>query len=130
MTTAASTATESVARQLVEYCKAGRNVDAINKLYSPDIVSVEATDFENMPARMTGIDAIRQKNEWWYANMQVHSSEVDGPYVHGDQFAVKYTFDTTDKRSGKRGRGSEIALYTVKDDKIVMEQFFNGSPGA
>jgi len=125
MTTAAPTATDSVARELVDFCKAGRNLDAVSKLYSPDIVSIEPMDFENMPAKMTGIDAIRKKNEWWFANFEVHSSEVDGPYLNGDQFAVKYAFDTTNKKTGQRRRDTEVAVYTVKDSKIVQERFFH-----
>jgi len=125
MTTATPTATESVARELVEFCKAGRNLDGISKLYSPEIVSIESADFEGMPARMTGIDAIRKKNEWWFANFETHSHEVDGPFVNGDQFAVKYTFDTTNKKTGVRRRDSEIAVYKVKDGRIVQEQFFS-----
>jgi len=125
MTTAAFSATESVARELVDFCKAGRNLDAISKLYSPDIVSIEPMDFEGMPAKMTGIDAIRKKNEWWYGNFDVHNSEVDGPYVNGDQFAVKYRFDTTNKKTGQRRQDSEIAVYTAKDGKVVQERFFH-----
>jgi ketosteroid isomerase-like protein len=124
MTTAAPTATESVARELVELCRAGRNMDALTRLYSPDIVSIEASDFEGMPARMTGMDAIRKKNEWWFSSFEVNSSEAEGPYLHGDQFAVKYTFDTTNKKTGERTTGSEIAHYTVRDGKIVEERFF------
>ena len=129
MTTAAPTATESVARELVEFCKAGKNLDAISKLYSNDIVSIEPMDFEGMPARMTGIDAIRKKNEWWYDNFETNSHEVEGPFVNGDQFAVKYAFDTTNKQSGARSQMEEIAVYTVKDGKIVEERFFFGSTG-
>lgn len=125
MTTAAPTATESVARELVQFCKAGRNLDAISKLYSTDIVSIEPSDFEGMPAKMTGIDAIRKKNEWWFDNFDTNSHEVDGPFVNGDQFAVKYFFDTTNKKTGERSQMSEIAVYTVKEGKIVQERFFN-----
>ena len=128
MTTAAPTATESVARELVDFCKAGRNMDAIAKLYSPDIVSTEPMDFEGMPARMTGIDAIRKKNEWWYNNFEVNDTQVDGPYVNGDQFTVKYGFDTTDKRSRERRQLTEIACYTVKNGKIAEERFFAFTP--
>jgi hypothetical protein len=32
-----------------------------------------------MPAEMTGIDSIRQKNEWWLDNYDVNSAEVNGP---------------------------------------------------
>jgi ketosteroid isomerase-like protein len=124
MTTAAPSATESVARELVELCRAGRNLDAISKLYSPDIVSIEAVDFDGMPARMTGIDAIRKKNEWWYANFESHSHDVDGPFLNADQFAVRYAYDTTNKQTGVRRQNSEIAVYTVKGGKIVQEQFF------
>jgi ketosteroid isomerase-like protein len=126
MPTAAPAATESVARELVDLCRAGRNLDALSKLYSPDIVSAEANDFQGMPARMTGIAAIRQKNEWWYDNFDVHSSEADGPFVHGDQFAVRYTYDVTEKKTGKRSKVSEVALYTVRNAKIVEERFFAG----
>ena len=125
MTTAAFSATESVARELVDFCKAGRNLDAISKLYSPDIVSIEPMDFDGMPAKMTGIDAIRKKNEWWYGNFDVHNSEVDGPYVNGDQFAVKYRFDTTNKKTGQRRQDAEIAVYTAKDGMVVQERFFH-----
>ena len=126
MTTATATSTESVARELVELCRTGRNMDALEKLYSADIVSIEAGDFEGMPARMTGLEAIRQKNEWWYNSFTVNSSSADGPYLHGDQFAVKFTFDTTNKKTGDRAEGSEVALYTVKEGKIVEERFFYG----
>ena len=124
MTTAAPTATEAVARELVKFCRAGRNLDAIAKLYAPDIVSIEANDFEGMPAKMTGLDAIRKKNEWWFENSEVHSSDAEGPFVNGDQFAVKYTMDVTEKKTGKRNRMSEIAIYTVKNGKIAQERFY------
>ena len=42
MTTATSTATPSVAEELVTLCRAGRNLEAIEQLYSPEIVSVES----------------------------------------------------------------------------------------
>ena len=125
MITEAPAAIEAVARELVELCKAGRNLEAVSKLYSPGIVSLEPMEFDGMPARMTGIDAIRKKNEWWYDNFEVHSSEAEGPFLNGEQFAVKYDFDTTSRKTGTRRRNSEVALYTVRDGKIVQEQFFH-----
>lgn len=125
MTTAAPTATEAVARELVDFCRAGRNLDAVAKLYSPDIVSVETMDYEGMPARSTGIDAIRRKNEWWYDTFEVHSHESEGPYLNGDQFTVKHSYDATNKRTGDHRRSTEIALYTVKNGKVVEERFFH-----
>jgi hypothetical protein len=130
MTAAAPASTASVAQELVTLCRAGRNLEAISKLYSPKIVSIEPVGDENMPAEMTGIEAIRKKNEWWYANNEVHSSEVTGPFLGEGQFAVKYAWDTTSKQTGKRTQMEEMALYTVKDGKIVREQFFYHAPEA
>jgi ketosteroid isomerase-like protein len=130
MTTAAPTSTTAVANELVSLCRAGRNLDAIAKLYSPKVVSIEPVGSEAMPAEMTGIDAIRQKNEWWFENYEVNSAEVNGPFVGGEQFAVQYVFDTTFKPTGQRAEMAEMALYTVKDGKIVREQFFYNAPEA
>jgi ketosteroid isomerase-like protein len=128
MTAAAPASTTSVANELVSLCRAGRNLDAIAKLYSPKIVSIEPVGSETMPAEMAGIEAIRRKNETWFDNYEVNSAEVNGPFVGGDQFAVQYVFDTTFKQTGQRSVMTEMALYTVKDGKIAREQFFYNAP--
>jgi hypothetical protein len=130
MATAAPASTSTVAEELVELCRAGRNLDAINKFYSPKIVSIESVGSETMPAEMTGIEAIRGKNEWWFANNEVHSSTVRGPFVGGQQFVVQYEWDTTFKPTSERSVMSELALYTVKDGKVVHERFYYHVPGA
>ena len=130
MTTATSTATAAVAEELVALCRAGRNLDAVNTLYSPAILSVESMGNEQMPREMKGIDAVRQKNQWWIDNNEVHSADADGPFVGDGKFAVHYTFDATFKPTGKREKMEEMALYTVKDGKIVREQFFYNPSGA
>ena len=126
MTTAtAPSSTATVADELVSFCRVGKNLDAINSLYSPDIVSIESMGNEQMPQEMKGIDAIRGKNQWWSENNEVHSATVDGPFVgNDDKFAVYYNYDVTSKPTGKRNNMEEMALYTVKDGKIVREQFF------
>ena len=53
-----------------------------------------------------------------------------GPYVGEDEFAVHYDYDVTNRPSGQRIQMTEMALYTVKDGKIVREQFFYHMPGA
>jgi hypothetical protein len=125
MTTAApsSTATAAVAEELVAFCKNGNFIGAIESLYSPDI-SVESMGNETMPREMKGIDAIRGKNKWWAENNEVHGSVIEGPFVGEDKFSVYYNFDVTFKPSGKRTPMEEMALYEVKDGKIVREQFF------
>lgn len=124
MTTATPTATATVAEELVSFCRNGRNLDAINTLYSPDIVSIESMGNEQMPREMKGIDAIRQKNTWWGENNEVHAATIDGPFLGEDKFAVYYNYDVTFKPTGKRQAMEEMALYTVRDGKVVREQFF------
>ncbi len=51
--------TEEVATKLVEFCRNGEWMKAIDELYGKDIVSVEPRAMENMPAEMRGIDQVR-----------------------------------------------------------------------
>ena len=130
MTATAATSTSTIANELVNLCRQGRNDDAIDRFYSRDIVSIESVGTPEMPAEIKGIDAVRKKNDWWAENNEVHVVQVNGPFVGDDQFAVQYTFDTTFKPTGQRTQLSELALYQVKDRKIVQEQFFYHIPGA
>lgn len=123
-THAPSTPVTAVAQELVDLCRAGRNGDAIEKLYSDRIVSIEPTGSESMPAEMTGLDAVRGKHHWWTENMTVHSADVSGPFIGDNGFAVYFEYDTTFKPTGERTRMKEMARYMVADGKIVKEEFF------
>jgi hypothetical protein len=37
--------------------------------------------------------------------------------------SLQFDVDVTDKASGKRAKVSELGIYTVKDGKIVREEF-------
>src|SRR5213080_2558689 len=115
--------TEEVATKLVDYCRKGEWMKAVDDLYGKDIVSVEAHAMENMPAEMRGIDQVRGKTDWWEKNMEVHDSKVSGPFVAGDTFVVRFDIDATDRNSKERMQMSEVGIYTVKDDKIAHERF-------
>ena len=74
--------------------------------------------------RGCGLAAIQAKGEWWTANHEVHSWQVAGPWPHDDRFIVGFKFDVTMKPTKQRFTMEEMALYTVKDGKIVREEFF------
>jgi ketosteroid isomerase-like protein len=119
--------TLSVGKKLVELCREGKHMEAIDELYSPNIVSVEAGAPPGGSARTEGIAAIKGKGEWWAANHEVHKGEVVGPFPHEDRFIVRFTYDVTAKAgpmAGNRFTMDEAALYTVKDGKITHEEFF------
>lgn len=118
-----------IAADLVDKCRQGRNLEAIDAHYSDDIVSIEPVGNEQMPARQEGIGAVKGKNQWWIDNHEIHSGEADGPFVGDDQFAVRFHYDVTFKPAGRRMQMTEMALYTVKDGKIVQEEFFYNMPG-
>jgi ketosteroid isomerase-like protein len=117
----------AVGKKLVELCRQGKNMEAIDTLYSDDVVSLEVDGGPGMPARIEGLAAVKGKSEWWIANHEVHSSEVDGPYPRGDQFIVVFKLDVTAKggpMAGKSFSMQEAGLYTVKDGKVAQEEFF------
>ncbi len=119
--------TLTIGKQLVEFCRQGKNLEAIEALYSPEIVSIEATGDASMPARMEGLDAIKGKNEWWLTNHDVHQMQAEGPWPNGERFIVRFKYDVTAKAgpmAGNRFTMDEAALYTVKGGKITQEEFF------
>ena len=119
--------TKEIADQLVALCRAGKNLEATETLLGADIVSVEPSGNETMPAVQTGRDAVRGKNQWWINNHTIHSAQIKGPFPNGDRFAVIFNFEVTPKAgpmTGKRFRMEEVALYTVSDGRISREEFF------
>ena len=122
-----STALE-VGTKLVELCRKHEHVKAVETLYAPNVDSIEATAADpRFPQRMEGAKAIHDKNDWWVKNHEIHSEEVRGPFPHGDRFIVYYKLDITPKEGpmkGKRMQFEEAAMYTVKNGKIVQEEFF------
>ena len=115
--------TEEVAKKVVELTRKQAWKEALDTLYAKDIVSVEARADEDGSPETRGIDAVRGKADWWVNNMEVHSVKVSGPFVAHDRFVVQYDIDVTDKNSKERMQLSEVGVYTVKDDKIVREEF-------
>ncbi|HUP21516.1 MAG TPA: nuclear transport factor 2 family protein [Thermoanaerobaculia bacterium] len=113
-------------KQLVALCRKGEYLEAVEKLYARNVVSIEAMGTPEMPAKTEGIAAIRGKNQWWLDNHEVHSASVEGPFVgpRKDQFAALFSIDITNKPSGQRMQMSEVALYTVnRAGKIKQEEF-------
>ncbi len=115
------TTTRDVAEAFTALCKAGEFDKAGETYWSPDVVSIEATEGDMQ--RAEGLAAVRGKGEWWAANHEIHGFETEGPFLNGDQFAVVFRMDITQKQTGQRVKMDEIALYTVRDGRIVEERF-------
>jgi hypothetical protein len=111
---------ETTAQKFVDLCNQGKNFDIMNNMYAADIVSVEANG-----QQWTGKKDVIQKSADWNTTTTINSEKAEGPYHNGpDQFAVHFTFDVTRNDTGKTETLDEIAVYTVKDDEIIREEFF------
>ena len=115
-----------IGKQLVQFCKEGKNLESINTLYAPNIESIEAAEPQAGGERISkGLDAVRAKNEWWTENHEIHEASVEGPWPHGeDKFAVRFNYDVTNKPSGQRYKMDEVGVFTLENDKVVREEFF------
>jgi ketosteroid isomerase-like protein len=121
--------TFEIARKYVELCAKQQSHVAVETLFSPDVVSVEAAAMPGSPAEVRGVKAVVAKSQQWRANHEVHSAKVEGPWPHGNRFVVRFSYDVTNKPSGKRFQMEEAALFTVENDKIVREEFFYPTEG-
>ena len=119
---------KTLANEFVELCNQGRNFDVMEAMYAPDIVSIEAGGQE-----FAGKRPVIEKSRRWNEVHTVHGEQVRGPFFDtangatnrsSGQFAVHITLDVTPKATGRRVTVEEVGFYTVKDDKIVREQFF------
>ncbi len=115
------TTTTDIANDLVALCKQGDFATPGEKYWADNVRSIEGMG--DAPVS-EGKEAARGKGEWWTSNHEIHSTGVEGPYVNGDQFIVRFTMDVTFKPTGQRMQMDETALYTLKDGKIVEERFF------
>ncbi len=114
---------QDLAQAFTALCAAGKFEEAGHTYWSDDIVSCEPMPGDM--AKVTGRAAVDAKSVWWYANHEIHSVKVEGPYVHGSQFVLRFTMDVTPK-GGARMSMDEMGLYAVQGDKIVEERFFFG----
>ena len=121
--------TFDVAKKYFELCKNHQNHVAVETLFSPDVVSVEAAAMPGSSAEVRGVKAVLDKGKQWMTNHEVHSAKAEGPWPHGNRFAVRFIYDVTNKPSGRRMQMDEIALFTVENGKIVREEFFYPTEG-
>jgi len=115
--------TEEVAKKVVELVRKQAWYEALDNLYDKDIVSVEARTQDGSSPETRGKEGVRGKIDWWVNAMEVHSFKASEPFVAHDRFVVQYDADVTDESSKKRFQLSEVGVYTVKNGKIVREEF-------
>ena len=116
-----------IANRLVELVRAGKDSQAHEELYSENVISSEVNMDTPDAVWLEWVKAKGEMRAWMVE--EFHGIEVSEPLVADDYFSVKYTMDITYKGAPRRVE-SEIAVYQVKDWKIITEQFFYAASGA
>lgn len=118
--------TKQVAHRLVELCRQGKYVQAIDELYADEVTGHE--DYMG-GASMNGKAALRGGTEHWLAVNELKDNTIDAPLFCGDQFVVRFTGVMVKKDGSGEHPFEEIGLYTVRAGKIARQEFFYDTPG-
>ncbi|MDZ4839215.1 MAG: SnoaL-like domain-containing protein [Bacteroidota bacterium] len=118
--------TQDLANRYHELAQQG-NFQAIrDEFFHTDAVSIEPEHTQNVPGlnSVQGLEAINEKGKVFNEMVEeMHGGWSKEPQVVGNFFTVPMGMDI--KMKGQpRMQMEEIALYEVKEGKIVKEQFF------
>jgi ketosteroid isomerase-like protein len=115
--------TQEVANRFNELAQTGQWQEIQDQLFADNAVSIEPENSPGMKS-VEGIEAIREKGKQFGEMVEeMHGGFSNEPQVAGNHFAVAMGMDVTMKGQG-RMKMDEIAVYEVKEGKIVKEQFF------
>lgn len=115
--------TAEVAAKFNLLSKEGKWDQIQDELFAENAVSIEPPNSPGMQS-VEGLAAIKQKGKMFNEMVEeMHGGYSTDPVVAGNHFSVAMGMDVTMKGMG-RSKMDEIALYEVKDGKIVKEQFF------
>ena len=115
--------TQEVANRFNELAQTGQWEQIHSELFADNAVSVEPPASQGMQS-VEGLAAIKEKGKRFSEMVEeMHGGYSTPPVVGGKFFSVAMGMDCTMKGMGRQ-KMDEIAVYEVKDGKIVKEQFF------
>lgn len=115
--------TQEVANRFHELAQTGQWDKIQDELYADNAVSIEPPQTPGLQS-VEGKEAIKKKGEMFNQMVEeMHGGYSREPQVAGNYFSVVMGMDATMKGSGRMNM-DEIAVYEVRDGKIVKEQFF------
>jgi hypothetical protein len=115
--------TQEIAKRFYSLAQEGKWDQLQTDLFSKDAKSIEPAHAQGLQS-VTGLDKIKEKGKIWESMIQeVHGGYCNEPQVAGNFFTCAMGVEMTMKGQS-RSKLDEIALYEVKDGKIVSEQFF------
>lgn len=116
--------TEQVAKRYYELIQQHKYEQIQNELYAPNAVSIEPENDSNLPLVVKGIEALRQKEGLFFAQVdEMFGSYMSETVVSTFYFSMMTGMDV--KMKGKERKNKEqICVFEVRNGNIVKEQFF------
>lgn len=117
---------QAIADKYVSLFRQGKAAEIQNTMYHQDVVCREPEHALAMgiPTLTEGLEAVQAKSKARQATIaEVHSFYCSEPVVNGNYFSVGMGRELTFK-NGQRLKADEIAVFGVKDGKIISETFF------
>ena len=116
--------TKEIAAKLAKYCERGDFVAAQKELYADDVISIEPEDNPGFDKETKGLKNVNDKIEKFMSSVEEsYGNKVHDTIIAGNSFA--FVLDMDIKMKGQdRMTMSEICVYTIKDEKIIQEEFF------
>ena len=114
--------TQEVADRFFALSQEGRFDQILEELYDENVKSVEpaGSAWQNVQ----GLEKVREKASQWQGMIEeMHDGYTNKPQAAGNYFVCTMGMDVTVKGQ-PRMKMDEVALYEVRDGKIILEQFF------
>ena len=114
--------TQEVADKFYELAQEGKFDVTQDELFDENVRSIEPS--HAMWQTVEGLDKVKEKAKQWQDMVEeMHGGYTKEPQVAGNFFSCIMGMDVTVKGQ-PRMKIDEIAVYEVKDGKIMLEQFF------
>ncbi len=116
--------TQAIADRLVTLSREGKFEQIYQELFSPSIQSKEPTPEGDWDTEK-GFDGLKRKSEKWSEMVEeMKDGQISDPIVAGDFFSCTWKTQVKFRGTSEFVSMDEIAMYEVKEGKVVLEQFF------
>jgi len=115
--------TVQIAEKLTSLLREGKFEEIYDTMFDQENVNHIEPQSPYFPD-ITGVKAIKEKDSVMAGNIaEVHALEVGDAITSKDFIALPYKMSFTMK-DGNKAELDELIVYQVKNEKIILEQFF------
>jgi uncharacterized protein YbjT (DUF2867 family) len=119
--------TAEVANRYATALNTGR-LDQALALSAPEMVRVAPLETGGEEVEVKGADAILENARRLNADIEHLAIHLVGPLLLDDRFAIRFTFDQLNVRTGQHSQTTKLSLCTVTNGQITREEVFYYTP--